>query len=280
MSAPVFDPAHYAALWQRMTILPDRVAAVQSVAHKIILYKDRYRKLELTTGIPWWFIGIIHYRESDCNFHCHLHNGDPLTKRTVQVPVGRPLGEPPFGWEESALDALEYEGFLKVKDWTLESAAYRWEAYNGWGYWHLGVTSAYLLAGTNEHAKGKYTSDHHYDPEAKDQELGCLPLLQGIMQLDPSVSVKNSPQSSPVVSPKAPPVTQPAVLPPAPAPVPVAKTGWAVVIGTLTSLSTAVGQAFDSLKPLLSHPAVVAVLVSVALVAGGVILWEHMKRHA
>jgi lysozyme family protein len=298
MSAPAFDTneiAHYAGLWQRMVILPSRLSAVQLVAHKILGYKDRYLKLEKTTrdrnpdcsGIPWWFIGIIHYRESDCNFHCHLHNGDPLTHRTVQVPAGRPLGEPPFTWEESALDALTIEGFLKVTSWSLERAAYAWEAFNGWGYWRMGVTSAYLLAGTDEHEKGKYTGDHHYDPEAVDQEIGCLPILKVLMALDPSINLAQvgptGPQSVTPVRSQTPPDTRVApVSAPSPRPPQGArpKTPWAAAVGTLTSLATSLGHAFDSLRPYLAAPKVVAVLAAVALVAGGVILWEHLRaRH-
>lgn len=307
-SAPKFDQeaiARYADLWQRMTILESRQAAVQLVAHRIIGYKDRYLKLEKLTGIPWFFIGVLHYREADCNFHCHLHNGDPLNKRTVQVPAGRPHGEPPFTWDESALDALVYEGLDKVRVWSLERFAFQGEGYNGWGYFRMHVTSAYLWAGTSDHEYGKYTGDHHYDPNAVDKELGIMPILKVLMQLDPSVSFKSSPQSVPqerrsdsVVRPLAPPATQ--VAPPVPTPrpsqdpasapatapgTPVQRppvtrpmTPWAAALGILTSLASSLGSAIDSLKPILHDPKVAAVVVAVAVVAGGAILWEHWKR--
>jgi len=39
------------------------------------------------------------------SFKLHLHNGDPLTARTVNVPKGRPkTGQPPFAWGISAKD--------------------------------------------------------------------------------------------------------------------------------------------------------------------------------
>lgn len=302
-SAPTYDQSvikHYADLWQRMTILPSRAAAVQSVAHRIIGYKDRYRKLELSTGIPWFFIGALHYREADCNFHAHLHNGDPLTKRTVQVPAGRPKApsEPPFTWDESALDALTMRGLENVHQWVLERLAYEAEGYNGWGYWAKTdpktgsrVTSAYLWAGTTDHELGKYTSDHHYDPTAKDQEIGVMPLLQAIAALDPSVVLKSYPQGSPVVSPLAPPATQvastqgPSPEPPQPMspkadPEARPMTPWATAVGVLTSLASSLGAAVDSLKPILADPKVVAVMVAVALVACGAVLWEHMRAKA
>jgi lysozyme family protein len=42
-------------------------------------------------GIPWGFVAVIHNMEASLDFTKHLHNGDPLTSKTVQVPVARPL---------------------------------------------------------------------------------------------------------------------------------------------------------------------------------------------
>jgi lysozyme family protein len=67
------------------------------------------------------------------NFNRHLHNGDPLTSRTVHVPAGRPKsGTPPFTWEQSAVDALAYDGLTQVTDWSIEHVAYVFENFNGW----------------------------------------------------------------------------------------------------------------------------------------------------
>ena len=66
------------------------------------------------------FEGVIHSLEAGLSFARHLHNGDPLSARTVQVPRGRPLAdEPPFTWEQSAADALTMEGITDVKGWTV-----------------------------------------------------------------------------------------------------------------------------------------------------------------
>ena len=61
---------------------------------------------------PWFFLGVIHAMESRFNFERHLHNGDPLSARTVRVPKGFPkAGNPPFTWEVSAEeDAMEEYG--------------------------------------------------------------------------------------------------------------------------------------------------------------------------
>src|SRR5262245_54230899 len=92
--------AEYAHMWAHMEIKENRVAVANSQADKIIAYKDRYKLLEAQTNVPWYFIGLLHLRESDCDFNTHLHNGDPLTARTVHVPAGRPLqGKAPFTFE-------------------------------------------------------------------------------------------------------------------------------------------------------------------------------------
>src|SRR5213075_1256450 len=98
--------------------------------------------------------------------------------RTHNVPANRPTkGHPPFTWLESALDALKMRHLDQVTDWSLERLAYEGEGYNGWGYEYKGQTSAYLWGGTNEHAKGKYTSDGHYDPSETEKQAGIMPVL-------------------------------------------------------------------------------------------------------
>ena len=48
--------------------------------------KPRYQGLAAATGVPWYFIGIVHAMEASFNFRAHLHNGDfPLGARTRQV---------------------------------------------------------------------------------------------------------------------------------------------------------------------------------------------------
>lgn len=196
MSAPSFASMRgdYATLWQNMVIPSSRLGAITATARRILSYKGRYKIVEKATGVPWFFIGIIHYREADLNFHCHLHNGDPLIARTVHVPAGRPLkGEPPFRWEDSAVDALQMEGLRGGSIVSVETFAYCAEGYNGWGYEHEPgpdhghATSAYLWGDTNEHSLGKFTSDHHYDPNAPEIQIGVMPLLKVLMQLDPTI---------------------------------------------------------------------------------------------
>jgi lysozyme family protein len=143
-----------------------------------------YKEVATLTGIDWKFIGIIHSMECNCRFDEHLHNGDPLTARTIHEPAGHPLlGNPPFTWKDSAVDALHLEGFKAADDWTIEGILFHLEAYNGWGYRNNhGINSPYLWAGSNQYTSGKYVSDGHFDPHAVSKQIGGALLLKYLIQ--------------------------------------------------------------------------------------------------
>lgn len=142
-------------------------------------HADRYKAVQEKTGVPWQVIGALHHREASGNFSQHLHNGDPLTARTVHVPKGRPeIGEPPFSWEYSAVDALLFDKMDKI-DWKdLNAALNRIEGYNGYGYRKKGIMSPYVWAGTNWYSSGKYVADGEYDPKAVDKQPGVAGILK------------------------------------------------------------------------------------------------------
>jgi len=144
--------------------------------------------------MPPPLIGIIHLLESSLNFKTHLHNGDPLTARTVHVPKGRPPeGEPPFTWEASAVDALKLKlnDLRKEGDYLdfgeLEQWLYFLERYNGMGYRKRGINSPYLWSGTNLYTRGKYVADGRFDPYAVSKQVGAVPIIiemieQGVIE--------------------------------------------------------------------------------------------------
>lgn len=152
-----------------MTFDPGFEATIRKNAARILRGQQRYEVVASKTSIPWFFIGIIHCMESTCDFSTHLHNGDPLTARTRQVPANRPPGEPKAGgstysWEESAIDALTMPGkeLDKIRVWSVERMAYQFECYNGQGYLnhHPKDKSPYLWAQTSiNDGKGKYKYD-------------------------------------------------------------------------------------------------------------------------
>jgi len=154
------------------------------VTNLLMIYsknKSRYLKVSQIVSIPSEIIFTIHYLESNCNFNTHLHNGDPLTGRTIHVPKGRPKeGDPPFTWEQSAVDAIkDHYAFKKVKDWKnpneILEALERW---NGLGYLKRGVQSPYIFGNSNLHVSGKFTFDGRFDPNAKTKQIGAAIILK------------------------------------------------------------------------------------------------------
>jgi lysozyme family protein len=133
-------------------------------------------------GIPWYFIGIIHGMECGFNFNGHLHNGDPLTARTVHVPAGRPPGgSPPFTWRQSASDALIMKGFHEISDWSVPRMLYLLEKYNGFGYRRRRVATPYLWSFSNLYSKGKFVRDGSYDPDAVSKQCGAALMLKAAL---------------------------------------------------------------------------------------------------
>jgi len=190
-----------------------RSTPINTWAAKITANRSRYEAVSAKTGVPWDVIGVIHYRESACDFAGVLHNGQKIIgtgKKTTIVPKGRG----PFkSWEEAAIDALmNCSPFLaKRKDWSLGATLDALEAYNGLGYRNKGLPSPYLWAGTDQYVKGKYVSDGKFDPNHVDPQLGVAPLLMKIRE-----SAKDAPKPAPATS-------QPPKVQPAPAPVSVPK---------------------------------------------------------
>lgn len=176
----------YQELFNTMVFDPKKFKAAEDTARLILKGKATYEKISEKLGgkIPWFFIGIIHNMECSCSFSKHLHNGDSLTKRTWQVPAGRPIAEPwngkgtAYTFIESAMDALTMKGFHVQTSWTLNLCLYRLEKYNGFGYARRGILTPYLWSGTNHYTKGKFVKDGVYDPNAVSQQIGAAILIR------------------------------------------------------------------------------------------------------
>jgi lysozyme family protein len=166
-----------------VSVVVKEVKALATAVGKIKNNQDQYKKVMQRTGVPWPVVGIIHSLEADCDLALHLHNGNPLTARTTDVPRGRPpTGSPPFDWVDSAVDALTMPNhFLHtVKDWPVERIAYELEKYNGFGYrlQHTGVNTPYLWSFTNQYTKGKFVADGVFKPAEKSRQPGAMALLK------------------------------------------------------------------------------------------------------
>jgi len=176
--------------WLKLAqVKPEWQGAIDRAARALLAGKERYQGIERQTGVPWAWIAVAHFRECNGNFKGVLHNGQLIVgtgRRTTIVPVGRG----PFAtWEESALDAIAMMGWGKLT-WTIEMMCYKWEAFNGYGYAQMGRPSPYVWSGTNIYVQGKYVSDHNYDPNHVDQQVGCLPVYLRLIELAGETTVR------------------------------------------------------------------------------------------
>lgn len=172
---------HYENLFNTCSIRPERMHAVEEIVAKIATHKEHYQSVEEKLAIPWGFVAVIHNMEASLDFTRHLHNGDPLTSRTVQEPANRPKkGSPPFSWKESAHDALTLKGLTAQTDWSLAGTLYQLERYNGWGYrlYHPHVLSPYLWGFSNHYQSGKYIADGVWSDTAVSRQCGAAVLLR------------------------------------------------------------------------------------------------------
>jgi len=184
--------AEYQQLWDRCELVSSKKSAAQATAKRILAARERYEAVSEQTNVPWFVIGLIHAMECGLNFKQHLHNGDPLTARTWQVPKGRPTeGEPPFTWEASATDALRYDGLDKVESWDPPRLCYELEKYNGFGYRnnHPEVKTPYLWSGTNNYTRGKYVADGKWSSTAVSGQSGAIAILRCLMEIEDDVAI-------------------------------------------------------------------------------------------
>jgi len=177
--------AETANLWNSMRIsVPDLFSYPVSQIQK---NKGRYLSLvsSMPGNIPWSFVAIIHQLEAGGSWTKHLHNGDTLSYKTVNVPSQRPpwpkaAGSRAYTWEESAKDALTMKGkeLHRVTDWSIPHQLWLLEAFNGFGYrkYHS-MLSPYIWSGTNYYTSGKYTSDGKFSSSAVSKQAGAAGIL-------------------------------------------------------------------------------------------------------
>jgi lysozyme family protein len=183
----------YLALYHGCVVAPKLLDQANRAAEKIVGWRTKggfYDDIESATGFPWFWIGPVHFLESSLKLTSHLHNGDPLTGRTVNVPKGRPKQAPADGkrysFAESARDALSLQAYLvpKGRVWPLCRLMFAWEGYNGFGYRAQQkrypdkvVRSGYLWAGTNRQGQGRYVKDNVFDIHKNATGAGAMAIL-------------------------------------------------------------------------------------------------------
>jgi len=177
----------YQTLFRTCEIRAEKRLTVEQLVRDILQNEARYRNVGAPLGVPWYFIGTIHAMETSLSFNKHLHNGDPLTGRTVHVPKGRPIvGNPPFTWEQSATDVLKMRNLEKVTDWSLAGLLFQVEAYNGFGYRKLDppLPSPYLWSFSEFYTSGKFVADGKFDAGAVSQQCGAAVILNILVEQD------------------------------------------------------------------------------------------------
>lgn len=171
----------YAAWYAACEVRPERQGELAYYIKRLTRGRPIYQQLGSELAIPWAFIGITHGMECGFNFAAHLHNGDPLSARTVHVPKDRPAsGNPPFTWSQSARDALIYKGYHQIGEWSVARMLYLFERYNGMGYRRRGVPTPYLWSYSNLYEKGKFVADGHFDAEAVSKQCGAALMLKAV----------------------------------------------------------------------------------------------------
>ncbi len=180
-AGPSFEAlaAGYASDFAACVVRPEHQAAVGWYADHVKAGQAQYKVTGTATGVPWWFVGVLHGLEADFSFQSHLHNGDPLSAKTVHAPPNRPQDWlPPSDWQSSARDALTFEHFAHLADWSLAHTLFRFEAYNGFGSRNHGVKTPYLWSFSTLYTKGKYVADRQWDPNAVSEQCGAAVMIK------------------------------------------------------------------------------------------------------
>lgn len=184
---PVFDTLkdEYTRLFNTCVIREAHRSDINWAVGKIMETKNEERWLPAAQEVccPWYFVGLIHYMEGAIDFRAHLHNGDPLSERTVQVPENRPpVWNPPSDWTSSAIDSLTLEGFANQSDWSIARILYRFERNNGFGSRRNGIYTPYLWSFSNHYSRGKFVADRVWDPDAVSKQVGCAVILKAMVE--------------------------------------------------------------------------------------------------
>ncbi len=177
--------AEYLELFRTCVIRDEHRAEVNWYVGKLLEPENRSQYAEVADRacVPWYFVGVIHGLEGSFDFRSHLHNGDSLRAKTVQVPRGRPpVWNPPSDWISSALDAVKFEGYADKPDWSLADTLYRWEGYNGFGTRAKGIHTPYLWSYSNQYSRGKFVADGVWDASAVSKQCGAAVMLKELVE--------------------------------------------------------------------------------------------------
>lgn len=178
----------YAHLLSVMQVREECRRMVDEVAAKLLGYKSRYAQVSAEDGVPVVFIATLFEREASSNFTKNPAQGWPLHSVSKWVPHNGPFPD----WNSAALAAYHLNGLDKVgpDNWTWELMCFYGELFNGMGYrdFHH-MHSPYLWGGTNIQTVGKYDADEKFNPDRMDPQLGIVPVMRRMVELDASLAL-------------------------------------------------------------------------------------------
>lgn len=168
----------------------ENILDIKNILKKIKTGENSYKQIQSFLKIPWFFVGFLHYRECNCSFDKHLHNGDDIAQRTIRVPTGHPVNwNPPTDWPSSAIDALKLKKLNLENDWSLPHMLFKAEEYNGFGYRHKSdkigspgnIASPYLWGFSDRYQKGGFPKDHVWKDEYISKQIGLGTMLKHLL---------------------------------------------------------------------------------------------------
>lgn len=182
--------AEYEADLARMVVT--REGEVDDTARRLLKNLGRYRQVTARDGVPPVYIAASFEREASSDFRDNPANGDPLDRRTTDVPQGLGPYSGPNAWVDAAVDAYHLDHLDAVKEWTWARFCFEGEAFNGFGARMHGRRTGYLWAGTNIYDGGKYVADGVWSSSAQDRQLGIVPIAKRMAELDPSLDLSGA----------------------------------------------------------------------------------------
>jgi lysozyme family protein len=189
----VFAPG-YVSLLSKIRIT--RAAEARDRARHLLPLIPRYDVISRQTAVPIVWLMAINERESGSSLQCYIGNGQRLDRVTTIVPKGR---GPWKSFEDGCIDGLTYDHLVGL-DWSdgWPLALYHAEAWNGFGPrdYH-GINTGYLWSGTDAYKCGKYVSDGQWNEGFPDPQLGVVPVMAALIELQPSLMLPGWPSSSP-----------------------------------------------------------------------------------
>lgn len=151
--------------------------------------------------IPWYVVGLIHYRETGSIFDGSAEFAKTIIDGTA-LSAEAALHNNPLNF--SAAEAWEGDAAHHFHDrhlhggrynllagsqldagWTAQKILQFTHAWNGFGYWDedTGINSPYLWGYTSHHTTGKYASDGNYSSTATEAQPGTANMLKRLIQL-------------------------------------------------------------------------------------------------